>query len=52
MFFEGDIVLEDDQLLDIEKTESFRRKRNAVHKRKQIWITRKIPYYIDPELCE
>ena len=45
-------MLNPQELLDIEKIESYRRKRNAAQKRKTIWITRRIPYYLDPGLCK
>ncbi|XP_028404131.1 uncharacterized protein LOC114526809 [Dendronephthya gigantea] len=50
LLFEGDIVMNKRELSDIKKTESFRRKRNAMHRRKAIWTTRRIPYFIDPGL--
>ena len=52
LLFEGDIAMSKQELSGIEKNETFRRKRNAVHKRKALWTSRRIPYYIDPGLCK
>mgnify|MGYP002804242080 FL=1 len=49
-FLEGDIEMSPDELLNLEKVESFRRKRNAIHSRKAIWPTRQIPYILDSGL--
>ena len=44
--------MDNKELLDLQEVESYRRKRNAIFRRKMIWVTRTIPYYLDPGLCK